>query len=226
MDTTSPLQAASSATDRIREMVGHKRSYSPRQEQILDVLEELFVTKGFRAWTVDELVAAAQCSRKTLYELAPSKGQLFVLVLDRMWRRLGEQARAAIAQEGTADAQIAGFVRNGFSVFKFPWGAVFEDIESYAPARRLHHDHIDVGIDFLANLIHAGIDHGDFRPVNPRVAAETLAAGMIHLTQQAVLNRIGAPAEQVIGELTEIVLAGLKPPGPARRPSRARPGTR
>ena len=121
MDTTSPLQAASSATDRIREMVGHKRSYSPRQEQILDVLEELFVTKGFRAWTVDELVAEAQCSRKTLYELAPSKGQLFVLVLDRMWRRLGEQARASIAQEGTADAQIASFVRNGFSVFRFPW---------------------------------------------------------------------------------------------------------
>ena len=211
MDTTSPLQAASSATDRIREMVGHKRSYSPRQEQILDVLEELFVAKGFRAWTVDELVVAAQCSRKTLYDLAPSKGQLFVLVLDRMWRRLGEQARSSIAREGTADAQIASFVHNGFSVFRFPWGAVFEDIESYAPARRLHHDHIDVGIDFLANLIQAGIDTGHFRPANSRLVAETLAVSVIHLTRQTVLDQIRLPAGQAVNELTEMILAGIKP---------------
>lgn len=216
MDPRNPLEAAAAATDRIRERVGHKLFYSPRQEEILDVLQELFLSKGFRTWTVDDLAAAAQCSKKTLYELAPSKGELFVLVLDRMWRRFGEEARSGTVQGVPPDKQIATFIRNGFSVFKLPWGAVFEDIESYAPARRLHHDHIDVGVDFLANLIRGGMERGDFREVNPRLVAEALAASVIHLTRQSVLDVVGASVNQAVGEITEIMLAGLKPTTPAR----------
>ena len=211
MDTSSQLQAASSATDRIREMIGHRRSYSRRQEEILDLLEELFLARGFRAVTVDELAAAAQCSRKTLYELAPSKAQLFVLVLDRMWRRLGEQLRESLAHETTAAGQIAVFVRDGLSIFKFPWGAVFEDIEGYGPARRLHHDHIDVGVGLLCDIVALGMEEGEFSRTNPRTVAEILAAGMVHLTQQSVLRQIGETAEDAAGDLTRIVLGGLSP---------------
>lgn len=218
MDATTHLRA-SSATDRIREVTGHPRSHSPRQEEILDVLEELFLTKGFQTVTVDELAAAAQCSKKTLYELAPSKGELFVLVLDRMWRRLGEHARATMAHETTALAQIAAFVRNGLSVLKLPWGSLFEDIEAYGPARRLQHDHVDVGIKFMSEIIAAGMDEGEFKRANPRLVAEALAASVVHLSRQTVLDEIGVGAEDAIDQLTQVMLAGLSPSGPKICPS-------
>ena len=221
MDRTSQLHAASSATDRIRELSGRRRSYSRRQEEILDDLEEVFLSNGFRASTVDDLAAAAQCSRKTLYDLAPSKAQLFALVLDRMWRRLGDQVRESMAQESTAQAQIAVYVRDGLSIFKFPWGAVFEDIESYPPARRLHHDHIDAGIDLLCELITAGMEAGEFTRTNPRLVAETIAASVIHLSQQSVLRQIGGTAEEAADELTRMVFAGLSPRGPEGRAPKA-----
>jgi AcrR family transcriptional regulator len=64
--------------------------YSEREENILDGLEEIFLQEGFRRVGVGELAARLHCSRRTLYQLAPSKERLFLLVLSRLLLRVRE----------------------------------------------------------------------------------------------------------------------------------------
>ena len=69
----------------------------PRHRQVLDQLEQLFLEEGFAGISVRELAANVGCSRRTLYELAPSKDELVLVVLDRFLHRVGRTARAGRA---------------------------------------------------------------------------------------------------------------------------------
>ena len=53
------------------------------------------------------------CSRRTLYELAPSKEQLQLVVLDRLLQRIGRQALAAVALDGPVIDQLRQYVTSG-----------------------------------------------------------------------------------------------------------------
>ena len=41
--------------------------FSPRQVEILDTLQALFLAEGFRHLTIGDLVDRLRCSRRTLY---------------------------------------------------------------------------------------------------------------------------------------------------------------
>ena len=69
------------------------RGFSPRQLEILDVVEQVFLRNGIRAVRIGELAAEASCSRSTLHELAPSKEDLLLL---GSWRRCASTRRAAV----------------------------------------------------------------------------------------------------------------------------------
>ncbi len=209
VERLSEVAAASSAADRIRAIMGHQDRYSPRQEEILDALEAIFLERGLRKTTVGELAASARCSRKTLYDLAPTKEQMFLLVLDRMWRRLGERARDGLASAGDAAEQIETFLSEGITIFRPPWTTFIEDIEAYGPARRLFDDHVNIGLDFVADLIAKGIDEGTFRPVAPRLAAEVLGAAVTQVVYREHLDVTATSDAELVRQASDLVLRGL-----------------
>lgn len=164
------------AAGRLRSLMGRTIGYSSRQEEILDALEEVFLQNGFVDVSITDLVARARCSRRTLYELAPTKEQLFLLVLDRMWRRLDVYAREAVAREDDAAAKLEAFLGRAAEIFRAPSSAFLAAIQTYAPARRVFDDHVAGYIEYMGELIEDGIRAGQLRPMDPRVAAEVLAA--------------------------------------------------
>ena len=64
---------------------------SDRQKELLADLEALFFASGFRTVTVDEIATRLKCSKRTLYEIAPSKQELFVLVIESWLDRIRHQ---------------------------------------------------------------------------------------------------------------------------------------
>lgn len=61
---------------------------SDRQKELLAELETLFFANGFRTITVDDIAAQLKCSKRTLYEIAPSKQELFILVIESWLERI------------------------------------------------------------------------------------------------------------------------------------------
>lgn len=225
MDAASRLRAAAAATDRLRRLSNHKGEYTARQEQILDRAEAMFLTSGYAATSMDDLAATARCSKNTIYQLAPSKGQLFLLVIDRMWRRLGAAAFEAMAGETTAAGLITALIRQAFAVFHLPWGLIVDDLESYPPARKLFEDHLDIATALLSELIAVGIAEGEFRDLNPRLVAELVIAVGRRVTRLDALSRIDMDPADVVDETILFALRGLAvdvEPGPQKQKRRAR----
>lgn len=175
--------------------------FSARKEEILDTLEEIFLTEGFRDVTIEDLVRRARCSRGTLYDLAPTKEALFIVVLDRLWRRLGLRAQKAIRATSDPAKQIEAYLTEATALFH-PSPRFLEDVEAYAAARRLFDEHVGIAIDYLAGLVEAGIESGQFRPVPSRLAAEVLSAAASQFAGRT-------DAADAIQQAVRMVLYGL-----------------
>jgi AcrR family transcriptional regulator len=88
-----------------------KKSETPPRERILEAARELFYSKGIRAVGVDEIAAAAQTNKMTLYRHFESKDQLVAEYL----RSLNAQAIAraeevARAHPGDPYAQLRALI--------------------------------------------------------------------------------------------------------------------
>ena len=56
---------------------------SKRGSELLDALEDMVLREGFASLGVSAIANRLSCSKRTLYDLAPSKRELVLLVLDR-----------------------------------------------------------------------------------------------------------------------------------------------
>ena len=83
-------------------------AHTAGQQRVLDAFEALIIGEGFSHLTVAEIAAKLHCSRRTLYDIAPTKDDLVVLAVARFVDRLLEAMRdAAAAAPDPVDALSA-----------------------------------------------------------------------------------------------------------------------
>ncbi len=148
---------------------------SPRQEEILDALEDTFLRGGLEV-TVGELALQARCSRRTLYEIATSKEQLFVIVVDRMLRRLGLQAREAMSGGATHADALRAFMACAQPQLRRVTPRFERALAGHRPARRVFDRHAAIARVRIEELIAAGVAAGEFATDDARLAADVLVA--------------------------------------------------
>ena len=192
---------------------------SERRQEILDSVTAIFLKEGFRAVAMTDLVTSARCSRRTLYEIAPTKEQLFLLVIDSLWRRVGEQARTAALLDPDPVERIRIFLTKSSEVFNPPLATLLADVNASPPARRLFDDYVDDVFGFLVDIIGAGVAGGQFRAVDTRIAAEMLVAAGARITEQSWEGEVDDREALLVA--IDVILGGLVAPD-----RRQRAGTR
>jgi AcrR family transcriptional regulator len=187
------------------------RSLSPRQQEVLDVVEAVFLRDGIRAVRIGELAAEASCSRSTLYELAASKEDLLLLVLDRMMRRI--MRRGARAIEAAADPldRVRAMLMSGALDFAALGPRFLEAVRQHPPARLLFDRRIGEGRDALQMLIDDAVRTGHFRPVNAAVVAEAMFAVVLRFTDPDFVRSTRVSSIKGLTELVDVLLDGLRP---------------
>jgi AcrR family transcriptional regulator len=83
----------------------------PPRERILDAARELFYSRGIRSVSVDEIAAAAQTNKMTLYRHFDSKDQLvaeYLRSLSRCWNETADAIERAHPDD--PDAQLRGWI--------------------------------------------------------------------------------------------------------------------
>jgi AcrR family transcriptional regulator len=180
-----------------------------RHREILDRLEAMFLERGFSAFTIADLAAGVGCSRRTLYELAPSKDHLVLLVLDRHLHRMGRSALAAIDHRSPIIDQIRQYMKGGAD---FTLKAVlYDDLADEPAARRLLDRHFRFSIEVTARLVTQGVERGELRSVNPYIVAAVIAGSSIYLVQPETVEDIHLPRTVIVDEMLDVVLPGLLP---------------
>jgi AcrR family transcriptional regulator len=179
-----------------------------RHREVLDHLEALFLQDGFAGVSVRELAAHVGCSRRTLYELAPSKDDLVLIVLDRFLHRVGRDALDKIDGSATFAQQIAAYFRGGLELQRQT--RVFaEDLADEPAARRLFDRHYAYVMEVTEGLVEQGVASGEFRPVSPPIVAGVLAGSGLFFNQADVLADTPADFESIVDALLDIVLVSL-----------------
>ena len=185
--------------------------YSPRQEEVLDVVEAVFLRKGIRAVRIGELAAEASCSRSTLYELAPSKEDLLLLVLDRMMRRIMQRGTRAIAQATDPVDRLRAVMMSGALDLSALGPRFIEAVRQHPPARLLFDRRIAEGRDVLELLVSQAVESGRFRAVSPATVAEAIVAVLLRFTDPEFVRTDRMSVTDGLAELADVLLDGLRP---------------
>lgn len=193
---------------------------SPRGEQVLDGLEEIFLSEGFRRAGVGELAARLHCSRTTLYALAPSKQELFTRVLHRVLGRIRRLGQTAAAEQADARDRIVALLSPGMSEMQAASGVFFSDIASLPAARRVLEDHQRARRDEMGEIIEEGISKGEFRGVHTGLVAEVMLIAIQRVMDPRLLLENGLSAGEAIGEVEDLLLHGLLHPNESGAPAR------
>jgi AcrR family transcriptional regulator len=192
-----------------------------RLETLAAGLEEIFLCEGYRRMTVGELAARLHCSRRSLYVLAPSKEELFLLTLDRMLGRMMRLSRTAAQRETDSPAKIEAYVRPQLTEATGATASFFADIESLPNAKRRLEEHQAACRRELEELIEEGVRCGECRRVHAAVAAQLMIAGYRAVTDADYLATVAVSSSDAVREATDLLLYGLLHPEDERAVTRA-----
>lgn len=187
-----------------------ERRLTSRQRQVLDALEELVVSQGLADRTMAELAAQVNCSLRTLYEIAPSKDELVLAVVDRRLHRIG---RAAI---GRLDARMAPlealrtYLYAASEAVAPAANAFSRDFADVAGAKPLLDAHEGYVMAVTRSLLDRAVEEGEIRPVDTAAVAHVLGGLGREFSSANVVSLIADSPKQTADALAEIILRGLE----------------
>lgn len=185
------------------------QSWTARQLELLAGIEALFVREGFRSTTLADLSRRLKCSRRTLYDLAPTKDDLVATVVGRFLDQ--NYATGVAAMEGAADARrrleaFATAVVNDARRSSLDFAA---DIYATPRTADLLARYDQRCVSLIENVIRAGQETDEFRDLHAGLAAEAIMAAIARVQNNTVLTVVNRTYGQAVHELVDLFLDGL-----------------
>ncbi|MBK8630602.1 MAG: TetR/AcrR family transcriptional regulator [Sphingomonadales bacterium] len=182
---------------------------SDRQKELLADLEALFFASGFRTITVDEIAARLKCSKRTLYEIAPSKQELFVLVIESWLDRIRHKGWQGALKHDDPEQRMMAYLEPGVIETRAASRQFLADLQSYRPALTLLEAHQAQRTNVLMEIIEDGISRGRFKPFHSALVAEIFLAAVNRINEPAMLEQTGVEFSQAFDEFFRILTTGL-----------------
>jgi AcrR family transcriptional regulator len=183
---------------------------TPRQTGLRDALVDLFLSKGFRQLTLDDIAAELSCSKRTLYALADSKEQLALLAVREYFRASTERVETAIARTRAPGRRLTGYLEAVASALGPASRAFTDDVAAFPPAREIYERNTDAAARRVRELIDDGYRAGAFRNVDSTFVAEVVTASMRRITSGELSAATGLDDAAAYRELAKLVLAAVR----------------
>lgn len=182
---------------------------SDRQKELLADLEALFFASGFRTITVDEIAARLKCSKRTLYEIAPSKQELFVLVIESWLDRIRHKGWQGALKHDDPEQRMMAYLEPGVIETRAASRQFLADLQSYRPALTLLEAHQAQRTNVLKEIIEDGISRGRFKAFHSALVAEIFLAAVNRINEPTMLEQTGVEFSQAFDEFFRILTTGL-----------------
>jgi AcrR family transcriptional regulator len=177
------------------------------KQQLLDLIEDILITRGYRNTTMDDIAVAAKMSKKTLYVIFNSKENMTAQVVDRLFTRVENEIDRLAAipdplerfrkQEALVVATINPIERQGFISRPFFWKR----------AEKFRKKRFQEMIDLFTEAQQQGILKADFRP---DIVALMFNACIRSLHDPDTRIQYGFTAQAAVDHVVDIFLEGLK----------------
>jgi TetR/AcrR family transcriptional regulator len=215
MPRTKPAKSTKPAQPKWRRRPEH------RPQQIIEAALEVFGECGLANARLQDIAERAGVSKGTIYLYFPNKEELFREMIRQTAVAAIERDEQELAQ-GTPTAQLLAFMRGYWAFVRSPvfitiYRLVLGELHQFPDLAKFYaHEVVARRQRLLGGIIRRGIDAGEFREIDPMVAARMLVA----LT---VMNGIwrdehtGVPLladksdEEVFNELAQFYLYSITP---------------
>lgn len=180
-------------------------------EKRLDKLEQIFRKEGFRHLSVADIAAKLHCSKRSLYELAPSKQDLIALVLQRRFARIRQAGWDAAGNYQTPTERTWAFLQVGTDALNEMGPRLLADIEADPLASQMFSEHGRRRQDGIRAMIEEGVRGGEFAGYHPHLVSEVIIRSFQQMRDPTVLQELGMSTAEIWDELTRLIQNGLFP---------------
>lgn len=188
-----------------------------RREQILQAALTCFARKGYHLTTMDDIVAESGLSKGSLYWHYKNKLDLFLSIMNWYFAQMEQELEASIQAAPTATAKLQTLAEIVAQLFSNPELEPLVNVlvDFYAETR--HDAEVEAAmqqvllpyIEFVANIVEAGVAAGEFKPVNARQIAVALMAAFDGLYLYGLMLRDEFDWTEVSHLLAGVLLNGL-----------------
>jgi AcrR family transcriptional regulator len=193
-----------------------QRRFVKRREEILDVAARIFAEKGYGDTKITEIADALDIADGTLYNYFDSKRDILLAIMDKA-KSDTEPLLQEIGELKTRD-DIVAMLATSYDVFiahlPFTRTLLMEAWADDAILQEYLIDRLEQVGQRAHEFIVSRIDAGDFRPIDPALAAQ-MVLGMFFAPILAVLRGITPPPspEQcrvLAGAAVDLLLDGIR----------------
>jgi AcrR family transcriptional regulator len=180
---------------------------SARRAALLDQLVHEFLAEGFLSFTVEDLANRLNCSKSTLYAIAPSKEQLIVAVVRAFFRRATERVEQRVSRESVPLLRIGVYLRAISDQLSPASPSFFADLEAFAPAREIYSQNTAIAARRVQELVQAAA------PARRRVNATFIGAVVAQVMESIHRGQIRTLASlddsRAYRALADLITAGV-----------------
>jgi len=198
-----------------------RRCPEDRPEQIIKAALEVFGECGLANARLQDIAERAGVSKGTIYLYFPNKEELFREMIRQTAVAAIEKAEQQLTQ-GTPTTQLLAFLRGYWTFVRSPvfstiYRLVLGELHQFPDLAKFYaHEVVARGQRLLGGIIRRGTEAGEFREIDPMIAARMLVA-------LVVMNGIwrdehtGVPLlahksdEEVFNELAQFYLHSIAP---------------
>jgi len=180
-----------------------------RQAELLDELVALFLKEGFAHWRMGVLATRLQCSRTTLYSIAPSKDELVELVVVTIAKRWIAESLAAAEPLPTGAERVVRYAEVMAASKATSSAQMWKDGRANPATSALIDQWTDVSQANFRRYLQEGAADGSVRELNTAFIATVIqfAAQLTH--DPAQLERLGLSSGEAMLELARFIRTGL-----------------
>jgi AcrR family transcriptional regulator len=218
---TTSVDERSEVTARIRSVTPplalmppeREEALTQRQRELLDELTQLF-EHGWADLTMADLAARMNCSLRTLYELAPTRDELVLTVVDRNLWRVGQRATASVTAPDIAPLDaIRSYLRAATVAVAAVSPAFARDLAAMPAAQALEDAHNDYLVAVTRALLDLAVEQRAIGPVDTAAVARTMAGLGRDLSRPEVMATLASSPKDAADTIVDVVLRGLRSDG-------------
>lgn len=179
------------------------------EEEFTAELADLLKREGINAMSVGDIAKRLCCSRRRLYEIAPTKDGLLLAVARQQFQdSLAVGFAAADAQSDPARSLVA-YLDAGLRAAEHLSAAFLSDLQQSDEGRAMFDEYQLARSMGARKILEAGVRCGEFRPLNTEVVSEVLLGAASRLRKADFLRRAGLTIPDAFAQAYELVLEGL-----------------
>ena len=183
--------------------------------RIIETAEKLFRQLGYTKTTVADIARELSMSAGNVYRFFASKADIVASVADLLMGEVENAARAIAEGDGSAADRLRTMVKTVARMSEERYVSDFKLHEMVAIALTenwpIIHQHILRMNGFIARIIADGIATGEFRQMDPVIAAHQVQTALVRFSHPRLMVECAAFEIPSIDQQLDFCLAALRP---------------